>query len=83
MEKFYVTTPIYYINSEPHIGSAYSTIVADVIARYRRLSGYDVFFLTGTDEHGQKVLNEAIERNVEAQKYCDEMAENSRHFERT
>jgi len=75
VEKFYVTTPIYYINSEPHIGSAYSTIVADVIARYRRLSGYDVFFLTGTDEHGQKVLNEAIERNVEAQKYCDEMAE--------
>ena len=78
MKKFYVTTPIYYINSEPHIGSAYSTIVADVIARYRRLSGYEVFFLTGTDEHGQKVLNEALTRNINAQEYCDIMAEKFR-----
>jgi methionyl-tRNA synthetase len=78
VKKFYVTTPIYYINSEPHIGSAYSTIVADVIARYRRLSGYEVFFLTGTDEHGQKVLNEALTRNINAQEYCDIMAEKFR-----
>lgn len=78
MKKFYVTTPIYYINSEPHIGSAYSTIIADVIARYRRLSGYEVFFLTGTDEHGQKVLNEALARNIDAQKYCDIMADKFR-----
>ncbi|HDM70934.1 MAG TPA: hypothetical protein ENG58_05935, partial [Thermotogales bacterium] len=55
--KYYVTTPIYYINSEPHIGSAYTTIIADVIARYKRFRRYDVFFLTGTDEHGQKVLS--------------------------
>ena len=74
MKKFYVTTPIYYINSEPHIGSAYTTIIADVIARYRRLSGYEVFFLTGTDEHGQKVLNEALTRNINAQEYCNIMA---------
>jgi len=54
-KRFYVTTPIYYVNSEPHIGSAYTTIVADMIARYQRLRGYDVYFLTGTDEHGQKI----------------------------
>lgn len=73
-EKFYVTTPIYYINSEPHIGSAYTTIVADVVARYRRLANYDVFFLTGTDEHGQKVLQEACSRKLDPQAYCDELA---------
>lgn len=52
---FYVTTPIYYVNDVPHIGHAYTTLAADVLARYKRLKGYDVFFLTGTDEHGQKV----------------------------
>ncbi|MEE9119010.1 MAG: class I tRNA ligase family protein, partial [Calditrichia bacterium] len=52
---FYVTTPIYYVNDVPHIGHAYTTIAADVIARYRRLCGDNVFFLTGTDEHGQKI----------------------------
>jgi methionyl-tRNA synthetase len=72
--RYYVTTPIYYINSEPHIGSAYTTIVADVVSRYRRLSNSDVFFLTGTDEHGQKVLSEAISRKMDTQKYCDILA---------
>ncbi len=52
---FYVTTPIYYVNDVPHIGHAYTTLAADVLARYKRIKGYDVFFLTGTDEHGQKV----------------------------
>src|SRR5512142_849129 len=52
---FYVTTPIYYVNDVPHIGHAYTTLAADVLARYKRLKGFDVFFLTGTDEHGQKV----------------------------
>jgi len=60
-KQFYVTTPIYYVNDVPHIGHAYTTIAADVIARYRRLLGDEVFFLTGTDEHGQK-----IERTAEA-----------------
>ena len=55
MSRFYITTPIYYVNAEPHLGHAYTTIVADAIARYKRLLGDDVFFLTGTDEHGQKV----------------------------
>ena len=53
--KFYITTPIYYVNDVPHIGHAYTTIAADTLARYHRLRGDTVFFLTGTDEHGQKV----------------------------
>ena len=53
--RFYVTTPIYYVNGAPHIGHAYTSIAADVLARFHRLAGDDVFFLTGTDEHGQKV----------------------------
>ena len=52
---FYVTTPIYYVNDVPHIGHAYTTVAGDVLARYKRLMGYDVYFLTGSDEHGQKV----------------------------
>src|SRR5213075_950714 len=54
-KPFYVTTPIYYVNDEPHIGHTYTTIVADTVARYRRATGWDVRFLTGTDEHGQKI----------------------------
>jgi len=73
--KYYVTTPIYYINAEPHIGSAYTTIIADIIARYKRFRGYDVFFLTGTDEHGQKVLNAAQQAGKTPQEFCDELAE--------
>lgn len=73
--KFYITTPIYYVNSEPHIGSAYTTIVADIIARYKRFMDYDVFFLTGTDEHGQKVLQAAQQAGKDPQEFCDELAE--------
>lgn len=61
-EKFYLTTPIYYVNDVPHLGHAYTTVAADALARYRRLKGYEVFFLTGTDEHGQKVEKAALER---------------------
>ncbi|MCL2605765.1 MAG: class I tRNA ligase family protein, partial [Coriobacteriia bacterium] len=53
--SYYLTTPIYYVNDVPHLGTAYTTVAADVMARYRRLCGYDVKFLTGLDEHGQKV----------------------------
>ena len=53
--RYYITTPIYYVNGAPHIGHAYTSIAADVMARWKRLDGFDVFFLTGTDEHGQKV----------------------------
>jgi len=73
-EKFYITTPIYYVNSDPHIGSAYTTIVADVIARYKRIMGYDVFFLTGTDEHGQKILQAATQNGEDPQSFCDKLA---------
>ncbi len=72
-EKFYVTTPIYYVNDTPHIGHAYTTILADVLARYHRLLEIPTFFLTGTDEHGQKVQQAADARNIDPLKHCDEM----------
>lgn len=71
---FYITTPIYYVNDVPHIGHAYTTVAADVLARYRRLTGYDVFFLTGLDEHGQKVQEAAAKAGIDPQAYCDGMA---------
>ena len=72
MEKFYVTTPIYYVNDRPHIGHAYTTVLADVLARYNRSLGKDTFFLTGTDEHGQKVQNAAEKHGISPQQHCDE-----------
>ena len=71
---FYVTTPIYYVNDNPHIGHAYTTILADVLARYHRNEGDEVFFLTGLDEHGQKVQQAAQKRGVPEQQHCDELA---------
>ncbi len=62
--SFYITTPIYYVNDVPHIGNAYTTIIADAISRFKKLAGYDVFFLTGTDEHGQKVEKAAAEKSM-------------------
>lgn len=73
MKKFYVTTPIYYINDVPHIGHAYTTIMADVIKRYKKLTGYDVFFLTGTDEHGQKVEESATKQGLTPQELSDKI----------
>jgi methionyl-tRNA synthetase len=72
-EKFYLTTPIYYINDVPHIGHAYTTIAADVLARYKRIKGFDVFFLTGTDEHGQKIAEAAKAKGKTPQEFCDEI----------
>jgi methionyl-tRNA synthetase len=72
-QVFYVTTPIYYVNAIPHIGNAYTTLAADVIARFQRLKGREVFFLTGTDEHGQKVAQAAAEKNESPQGWADEM----------
>ena len=76
--SFYITTPIYYVNDTPHIGHAYTTIVADVLTRYHRLFGDQSFFLTGTDEHGQKVEAAAKKRGVSPLEHCDEMV---KHFE--
>ena len=70
---FYVTTPIYYVNDVPHIGHAYTTIAADVLARFHRLRGYDVFFLTGLDEHGQKVQQAAAKAGSDPQTHCDRL----------
>lgn len=74
MSRRYLTTPIYYASGEPHIGHAYTTILADALARFYRQEGHDVRFLTGTDEHGQKIQEEAARRGVEPQQLCDEMA---------
>ncbi len=75
-KRFYVTTPIYYVNDVPHIGHAYTTIAADILARYHRLMGYDVFFLTGTDEHGQKVEKAAAEKGRPPKLHADLLVEN-------
>ncbi len=71
-KKFYVTTPIYYVNDKPHIGHAYTTILADVLARFHRSAGDATFFLTGTDEHGQKVQRAAEKNNLDCQQHCDD-----------
>ncbi len=73
--NFYVTTPIYYVNDAPHIGHAYTTIAADILARYHRQMGENVFFLTGTDEHGNPVARAAERRGLKPQEHADEMAE--------
>ena len=70
-ESFYITTPIYYVNDKPHIGHAYTTILADVIARFHKLAGVSTFFLVGTDEHGQKVQQAAEKGGLTPQEHCD------------
>ena len=74
-QPFYITTPIYYPSGKLHIGSAYTTVACDVLARYKRLMGHDVFYLTGLDEHGQKIQQKAEEAGITPQKYVDGMAE--------
>jgi methionyl-tRNA synthetase len=73
--KYYVTTPIYYVTAGPHIGSLYTTVIADAIARYNRLRGNDVFFLTGTDEHGQKVAQAAQQAGIDPKAFVDKVSE--------
>jgi methionyl-tRNA synthetase len=73
-EKFYITTPIYYVNDRPHIGHVYTTTIADIIARYHRLKGDDVFFLTGVDEHAAKVVDAAAQRGLSPQQWADQNA---------
>jgi methionyl-tRNA synthetase len=76
MDKtFYVTTPIYYVNDRPHLGTAYTTIAADVLARYHRAAGYDTRFLTGLDEHGQKIARAAEELGMDPSLFVDRMAQ--------
>ena len=75
---FYVTTPIYYVNDVPHIGHAYTTVAADALARWRRLWGDDVVFLTGTDEHGLKIQRAAEEHGVTPKEWADKTSERFR-----
>jgi len=79
-ETFYVTTPIYYVNSHPHIGHAYTTIATDVFVRYRRLFGEEAYFLTGTDEHGQKIAESAAQAGIAPQEFVDRMASEFREL---
>ena len=76
MKKIYLTTPLYYVNDKPHIGPAYTTILADVISRYNKLSGKNVYFLTGTDEHGQKVQEAALKLNKTPKDHVDKFHQN-------
>ena len=76
-KDFYLTTPIYYVNDAPHIGHAYTTVAGDVLTRWHRQRGEGVWFLTGTDEHGEKVMNAAKSNNVSPQEWCDRLVENA------
>ncbi len=77
-KKYYITTPIYYPSANFHIGHCYSTIIADSLARYKRLDGYDTYFLTGSDEHGQKIEKKAEEAGVAPKEYVDKIVENAK-----
>ena len=74
-KAFYVTTPIYYVNAEPHIGHAYTTVMADFLARFHRLDSYDSYFLTGTDEHGEKIYQAAKKADTDPQSFCDRISQ--------
>ena len=74
-KTFYITTPIYYPSGKLHIGHSYTTVAADAMARYKRLKGYDVMFLTGTDEHGQKIQKIAEKKGVTPKQYVDEIVD--------
>ena len=72
--KFYITTPIYYPSAKAHIGHAYTTVVADVLARYKRMRGFETYYLTGTDEHGEKIQNNARLAGKTEQQFVDDIA---------
>lgn len=74
-KKYYVTTPLYYINAKPHLGHAYTTILADVAKRYHAFLGEDTFFLTGTDEHGEKIEKSALSANIDTKQFCDDVSQ--------
>ena len=79
-KKYYITTPIYYPSGTFHVGTCYCTVMADIIARYKRLRGYDVFFMTGTDEHGQKIEGKAKEENITPKEYVDRNARKAKEL---
>ena len=79
-KNYYITTPIYYPSAKPHMGHAYSSIIADFFARFKRIQGFKVYFLTGTDEHGQKIQRAAEKKGMEPLKFCDEISETFRNL---
>ncbi|MEM1832564.1 MAG: class I tRNA ligase family protein, partial [Desulfurococcaceae archaeon] len=83
MNVFYITTPIYYPNAPPHVGHAYTTVFADTLARYKRLMGYNVLFLTGNDEHGLKIQKVAEKQGKTPKEFTDEMAEVFKNYWRS
>ena len=82
-KNFYITTPIYYPSAKPHMGHAYSSIIADFFARFKRIDGYHVYFLTGTDEHGLKIQRAAEKKGVEPLKFCDEISKTFKDLSKT
>ena len=82
-KNFYITTPIYYPSAKPHMGHAYSSIVADFFARFKKIQGFNVFFLTGTDEHGQKIQRAARDKNMDPLAFCDEISKTFRDLSKT
>ena len=82
-KNYYITTPIYYPSAKPHMGHAYTSIIADFFARFKRIDGFNVHFLTGTDEHGLKIQRAAERKNVEPLIFCDEISETFRNLSKT
>ena len=82
-KNFYITTPIFYPSAKPHMGHAYSSIIADFFARFKRMDGYDVHFLTGTDEHGLKIQRSAEKQNIDPLKFCDEISQTFKNLSDT
>ena len=82
-KNFYITTPIYYPSAKPHIGHAYSNIIADFFARFKFIDGYQVFFLTGTDEHGLKIQRSAEKIGKDPQTFCDEISQTFKDLTKT
>ena len=80
--KYFITTPIYYPSAKPHMGHAYSSIIADFFARFKKISGNDVYFLTGTDEHGQKIERAAKQNSMEPLTFCDEISQTFKNTHR-
>ena len=77
-KKYYITTPIYYPSANFHIGHCYTTVIADALNRYKKLQGYDTFFLTGSDEHGLKIQKKAEEQGITPKEYVDKIIENAK-----
>ena len=82
-KNYYITTPIYYPSAKPHMGHAYTSIIADFFARFKRMDGFDVYFLTGTDEHGLKIQRAAESKNIEPLKFCDQISQTFRDLSKT